>query len=64
MKNPQTVRGQPEDPMTLDEVMFKARGLIEPVLGAARTEKLLETLAAIDALPNIRALRPLLQQAL
>lgn len=64
VKNPQTVRGQPEDPMTLDEVLFKAQGLIEPVLGAAQTAKLLETLTAIDRLPDLRALRPLLQRAL
>jgi 2-methylcitrate dehydratase PrpD len=64
VKNPQTVRGQPEDPMTLDEVLSKAAGLIDPVLGAARTARLLEALVAIETLPDVRALRPLLQRAL
>ncbi len=38
VKNPQTVRGQPEDPMSVGEVLSKARSLVEPVLGA-RTDR-------------------------
>jgi 2-methylcitrate dehydratase PrpD len=64
VKNPQTVRGQPEDPMTLDEVLFKAQGLIEPVLGAVQTRGLLNALMTIEALPDVGALRPLLQRTL
>lgn len=62
-KKPENVRGQPEDPMTTAEVVAKAEGLMEPVLGQARTKRLIETLLAIETLPDIRALRPLLQDA-
>ncbi len=60
-KNPQTVRGQPEDPMSREEVLKKAEGLIAPVLGQVKTEALLQALQDIETLPDIRALRPLLQ---
>lgn len=61
VKNPQTVRGQPEDPMETDEVLAKAEMLIGPVLGAVKTAKLLTALAEIDRLDDVRKLRPLLQ---
>jgi 2-methylcitrate dehydratase PrpD len=60
-KEPQNIRGQPEDPMTTAEVVAKAEGLIEPIFGATKTMRLLEALLAIEALPDICALRPLLQ---
>lgn len=60
-QKPQTVRGQPDDPMTTEEVLAKAEGLIEPVLGQAATKTLLRSLVAIETLPDIRQLRPLLQ---
>lgn len=62
VKNPQTVRGQPEDPMDTGEVIAKAEGLIGPVLGSAKTARLIETFAAIDRLDDVRKLRPLLQR--
>lgn len=61
-RKPQNVRGQPEDPMSTDEVLAKAEGLIEPVLGQAKTKALLGALMAIETLPDIRSLRPLLQR--
>jgi 2-methylcitrate dehydratase PrpD len=60
-RTPQTVRGQPDDPMTTHEVMAKAEGLIAPVLGPAAAKTLLQTLVAIETLADIRQLRPLLQ---
>ncbi|OBZ93532.1 hypothetical protein ADU59_21440 [Pararhizobium polonicum] len=60
-RNPQNVRGQPEDPMTRDELLVKAGGLMEPVLGQAKTSTLLDALQTIEALPDVRSLRPLLQ---
>ena len=59
-RKPQTVRGQPDDPMTTAEVMEKAAGLVVPVLGGDKTARLLATLRAIESLPDLRALRPLL----
>ena len=60
---PQGVRGQPEDPMSTEEVLAKAEGLIAPVMGETRTRALLAMLMAIESLADIRMLRPLLQRA-
>lgn len=58
-----TVRGTPENPMTHDEVVAKARDLIDPVLGKAKGAKLVETIYALEQVSDMRALRPLLQTA-
>jgi 2-methylcitrate dehydratase PrpD len=57
-----TVRGTPENPMTQDEIVEKARDLIVPVLGADKCAKLVETIYRLEQVKNIRDLRPLLQQ--
>jgi len=59
----ENARGTPENPMTRDEVVAKARGLMMPVLGAARSTKLIDRLLNIDSVRNVRELRPLLQRA-
>ena len=53
--------GMPESPLTAGEVSAKARDLLEPVLGAARSERLIEVLLGLATLTNVAALRPLLQ---
>jgi 2-methylcitrate dehydratase PrpD len=55
------VRGTPENPMTRDEVVAKARELMTPVLGADKCSKLIERVLALDTVKDIRELRPLLQ---
>ena len=55
------VRGTPENPMTRDEVVAKARELMVPVLGAAACSSLIERLLALDTVKDVRELRPLLQ---
>ena len=55
------VRGTPDNPMTRDEVVSKARDLMTPVLGAAKSSSLIERVLAMEAVKNIRELRPLLQ---
>jgi 2-methylcitrate dehydratase PrpD len=55
------VRGTPENPMTRDEVIAKARELMAPVLGAATCSNLIERVLALDSVKNVRELRPLLQ---
>ncbi len=55
------VRGTPDNPMTRDEVVAKARDLMTPVLGAGKSASLIEKVLAIEAVKNIRELRPLLQ---
>jgi len=59
----ENARGTPENPMTREEVVAKAQGLMTPVLGAVTTTKLIDRLLDIESIKNIRELRPLLQRA-
>jgi 2-methylcitrate dehydratase PrpD len=58
----EAVRGTVRNPMTRAEVVDKAKDLMEPVLGAANTGKLIETLLSIESVRDMRTLRPLLQR--
>jgi 2-methylcitrate dehydratase PrpD len=53
-------RGTVENPMTRDEVAAKARGLMEPVLGVAVCNSLIERVLGLEKTKDIRELRPLL----
>jgi 2-methylcitrate dehydratase PrpD len=55
------VRGTPDNPMTAEEIDAKARDLIEPVIGAARAERLVGAIGKLEKLGSVRELRPLLQ---
>jgi len=55
------VRGTPENPMTSDEVVAKARELMTPVLGAATSSKLIAHMLGLENIKDVRELRPLLQ---
>jgi 2-methylcitrate dehydratase PrpD len=55
------VRGTPDNPMTRDEIISKARDLMTPFLGADKTERLIKTIFAIEEIKDISLLRPLLQ---
>lgn len=55
------VRGTPENPMTTEEVVAKARELMTPVLGVANNAKLIERVLELENAKDIRELRPLLQ---
>jgi 2-methylcitrate dehydratase PrpD len=59
----ESVRGTPENPMSREEVVAKARDLIAPVLGAAKCESLVEKLLALETVKDIHELRPLLQRS-
>ena len=56
------VRGTPRNPMSRAEVIEKARDLTAPVLGRETSERLIETVYAIETVTDIRSLRPLLQR--
>jgi len=56
-----TVRGTPENPMSEEEVVAKARDLVAPVLGAETCAKLIEKVLRLDGVQDVRELRPLLQ---
>ena len=52
--------GTPENPLDTEEVNAKARKLMAPILGAARTEGLIERINALEELGDVRELRPFL----
>jgi 2-methylcitrate dehydratase PrpD len=56
------VRGTPENPMTTDEVVAKARELMSPVLGVTVCSSLIERVLALQDVKDMRDLRPLLQK--
>jgi 2-methylcitrate dehydratase PrpD len=58
------VRGTAENPMTRDEVIAKSRDLMEPILGANKSTKLIQTVLELERVKDIHELRPLLQTSL
>jgi len=52
--------GTPENPLDTAGVSAKARGLIAPVLGAAKTARLIERVLSLENVADARDLRPLL----
>jgi len=56
------VRGSFMNPMTSEEVATKARDLMTPVLGAAKTSALIDKIYNLEKVKDIRELRPLLQK--
>ncbi len=57
------VRGTPRNPMSRAEVVEKARELIGPILGREMSERLIETVYAIETVSDVRSLQPLLQRS-
>jgi len=57
------VRGTPHNPMDTDEIVAKARDLMEPILSKDRTEKVIASIMAVETLPDVRALTALLRVA-
>ena len=57
------VRGTVRNPMSRAEVIDKARDLTAPVLGRETAERLIERVYAIEAVTNIRDLRPMLRRS-
>jgi len=55
------VRGTPENPMTRDEIIAKARDLITPVLGVPKCANLIGKVLDLERVADVRDLRPLLQ---
>jgi 2-methylcitrate dehydratase PrpD len=58
----EAVRGTPRNPMSKTEIVDKARDLMAPILGRAQSDRLIETVYAIEKVTDIRSLRPLLQR--
>jgi 2-methylcitrate dehydratase PrpD len=56
------VRGTPPNPMARNEVIGKARDLIEPVLGRETSTHLIETIFEIENVTDVSSLRRLLQR--
>jgi 2-methylcitrate dehydratase PrpD len=55
------VRGTPENPMTREEIVAKARDLITPILGGTKCMNLISKIFELESLTDVRQLRPLLQ---
>lgn len=55
------VRGTPRNPMARDEVIAKARDLMDDVIGAKKSQRLVETVYALETVRDVRSLRSLLQ---
>lgn len=51
--------GTRENPLNTEAVSAKARDLMQPVLGAAKTERLIERINGLETVEDIRELRPL-----
>ena len=58
----EAVRGTPRNPMSRAEVIEKSRSLTAPILGRAKSERLIETVYAIESVTDVRRLRPLLER--
>jgi 2-methylcitrate dehydratase PrpD len=56
------VRGTAENPMTRAEVGTKAYDLLAPVLGESRARRLCDAILDVEALGDVRELRPLLKE--
>jgi len=56
------VLGTTQNPMSRDQLIAKCRDLMNPVLGAAQTTRLIDTTMALDKTKNVRELRPMLQR--
>ncbi|HEY4133474.1 MAG TPA: MmgE/PrpD family protein [Gemmatimonadaceae bacterium] len=56
----EAVRGTAQNPMTREEIVGKARDLMAPILGAAKTTRLIDKLMTLDTVPDVRELAPLL----
>jgi 2-methylcitrate dehydratase PrpD len=54
------VRGTPDNPMEVPEIVAKAEDLISPVMGKARAEALIAAVLALDTLETVRDIGPLL----
>ena len=56
-----TFKGRSENPLSTGEVEEKARELLEPVLGQARTRQLMDAIEKLETVASVRDLRPLLR---
>ena len=54
------VRGTPRNPMTQAEVFAKAQDLLGPVLGLAKSKRLIQAIDSLEKIDSIRKLAPLL----
>jgi hypothetical protein len=54
------VRGTPDNPMTRQEVDYKAYDLMAPIVGKDNARTLIDKVWDIEKVENVRDLRPLL----
>jgi 2-methylcitrate dehydratase PrpD len=59
---PAAVRGTPENPMTQEEVEWKAMDLMRPVLGEAGSQRVIDSVRELEKLGDVRLLTELLRR--
>jgi len=59
---PSAVRGTPENPMTTEEVAWKAMDLMAPILGDQVAREVISTVRDIESLSDVRRLTSLVQR--
>lgn len=57
------VLGTVDNPMTREQIIAKCRSLMTPIVGAATGNRVIDTVLSLEAVANIRTLRPLLQKS-
>lgn len=57
----EAVRGTAENPMQRDEIVSKSRDLMSPILGTQASDRLIERVLTLEAVRDMRELRPLLR---
>lgn len=57
------VRGTVRNPMTREEIVDKSRDLLAPVLGAQKSQGLIDAVLNLDGAADVTSLRPFLQRA-
>ena len=55
------VHGTPQKPMTRSDVELKSLDLMVPILGRAKSQKLIKTIWSLEKVKDMKQLRPLLQ---
>jgi 2-methylcitrate dehydratase PrpD len=55
------VRGSPANPMSQNEIVDKAKGLLIPILDEAKGCQLIDSICSLEKVGNVRELRPLLR---
>jgi hypothetical protein len=60
---PRAIKGTVENPMTDEEVEWKALDLMEPIIGGDRAQQVIATVMDLEAVSDVRDLTKLLRRS-